>query len=110
VGSAFFYRFEFESTTDETTTHMMVNCGYCVEQEMAPVEVVGDLVISSFVKNLRLEQQQGKQKHTVLAEELMKVQETNETSWDSHFWHYGVMQRDKGPESLDLPRNGGRES
>jgi len=83
------YRFDFMSSTTDVKKHMAVSVGLYEEYEIKGVEVNedqsgGQRVLSSYVKILRLNQQQGKFRETKLLEELIAIEDNLVAKfWDS---------------------------
>jgi hypothetical protein len=88
------YRFDFLSSTADEKRHMAVSVGLYEEYEIKGVEVSSDpmqagakggqRVLSSYVKMIRIDSQQGKFRETKLLEELIALEDnTTVKFWDS---------------------------
>ena len=94
------FKFEFYSSVLDEDMHLAIPTGAYEEYEMKPLEVVEEKavgkgrrrdkpaiqrerVISSFVKSLRIEETQGKQRLTKIIEELITTEESKLNYWDS---------------------------
>ena len=85
------YRFDFMSSTPDTKRHLAVSVGLYEEYELKGVEVseaqngsnAPQRVLSSFVKLMRIDMQQGKFRETKLLEELISIEESKAKFWDS---------------------------
>ena len=86
------FRFDFLSSSPDTKKHMAVSVGIYEEYEIKGVEVSGDpmaskaggqRVLSSYVKMIRIDANQGKYKETKLLEELISIEDSDAKWWDS---------------------------
>ena len=87
-GGSLAYRFEFSSGSLNANHHLVVSAGMYEEYEVLPLESVDiingrERVISSFVRMLRLDEAQGKNRLTKLIEELLNTEESQSAGWDS---------------------------
>ena len=94
------YQFEFQSSTKDMAFRLGVNRGGFTEYLMDPMEVSMDSrpphrvrVISSYIKNLRVQETQGKLRLTRLLEELIQVESSQSRNWDSSVIFTNSRQR-----------------
>eukprot|EP01041_Mallomonas_annulata_P000136 gene136-219_t len=84
------YKFEFHSSSDDPQKHLMVAVGQFEKYETKDLEFLEDptgkgkqRVISSYIKMLRVEENQGKMRITKLLEELIRAEDSDEEMWSS---------------------------
>jgi hypothetical protein len=88
-GDKLAYKFEFSSSSLNPNGHLAVCTGFYEEYQMQALEYIKDpksdkqRVLSSYVKILRVEEAQGKQRLTKLLEELIAVEDYQGPFWDS---------------------------
>lgn len=88
-GDVLAYRFDFSSSSIDVKKHLAVSVGQFEEHEMKGIEVVENpdsrrqRVLSSYVKMMRIDEQQGKFRETKLLEELVSIEESTSKFWDS---------------------------
>ncbi|CAM9204617.1 unnamed protein product, partial [Discosporangium mesarthrocarpum] len=91
-GKELVFRFDFSSSSLEPQDHMAVETGQYATYEMEPLEWHGDRAVSSYVKELRLEEKSSLTKHTRLLEDMIKAEAAEGDFWDSKTLH-ATLQR-----------------
>ena len=92
------YKFEFASSSTNSDEHFVIQQGFFYEKSIEPLEVVDietGRVISDYVKQIRIEEKQGKLRSTNLITELIAAEEDEGMYWDSGAL-FGVFQKSQG--------------
>jgi hypothetical protein len=90
-GDKLAYKFEFSSSSSDQEGHLAICTGFYEEYQMQALEFFSDpknphareRVLSSYVKIMRVDEVQGKNRLTKLLEELISVEEFDGLTWDS---------------------------
>ncbi len=92
------YKFEFASSSANSDEHFWVERGSYSQKSMEPLEVTDietGRVLSDYVKQIRIEEKQGKLRSSNLVTELIAAEEDKGDYWDSGAL-FGVFQKSAG--------------
>jgi hypothetical protein len=92
------YKFEFASSSVNPDEHFWVERGIFYQKSMEPLEVTDietGRVLSDYVKQVRIEEKQGKLRSSNLITELIAAEENEGEFWDSGAL-FGVFQKSAG--------------
>ncbi|GMH74188.1 hypothetical protein TL16_g06397 [Triparma laevis f. inornata] len=101
------YKFEFSSSSNDHDTHFVVERGYYSQKMIEPLETVDietGRVISDYVKQVRIEEKQGKLRSSNLITELIAAEEDEGEFWDSGAL-FGVFQKSGGVKTTSRTNN-----
>ena len=94
-GSEIYFQFQFQSNTPITSKHLLIKNGEYIEYKNEPLEYLDGnnrLVLSDYVKEIRMEEAQGRTRITTLMHELLRVKQSEDKVIDSDKLT-GIMQR-----------------
>jgi len=101
-GERIAFRFDFSSSSTERKVHLAVSTGLFEEYEMKALEFFPDpkglgreRVLSSYVKMIRINELQGKLRLPKLIEELLNVENSTTSYWDSEIVNGSVQRYSK---------------
>ena len=92
------YKFEFASSSTNEDEHFWIERGLYYQKSMEPLEVTDietGRVLSDYVKQVRIEEKQGKLRSSNLITELISAEETDSDYWDSGAL-FGIFQKSGG--------------